>query len=271
MKTLHLTTKLIAASSALLFALTLTPLCFAQAKTADKPAAQAPAQRQLISLQFLRIKPGMGAEWREFRKNETLPMLQKAGTKQQTLWSTAVFGEGGYLVVTGIESLAQYDSPSPVVRTLGQEGAAAYQTKAARFVESAHSVAIESRPDLSLVPPTGDQAKLILITTTTIEQGHATEYENFIKTQVLPAVKKAAPKGYLVAQVVYGGNLNQYIAATLLDSFADLQKYREAINKEIAAAKITGKGVGIVRRENAIYRLVPELSILPAPQKAENK
>ncbi len=271
MKTHRSITHLLMAFSMLLLVITLTPLCLAQAKATEKQAAQAPVQRQLISIQFLRIKPGMGAEWREFRKNETLPMLQKANVKQQTLWNTAIFGEGGFVIVTPIESLAQYDNPGPAVRALGQEGATAYGAKAARFVESAHSIAIETRPDLSLLPQQGDQAKLIVVATTTITQGYTAEYENFVKTQVLPVIKKAAPKGYLVSQVVYGGDLNQYVTATLLDTFADLQKYREALNKEIAAAKLTGKGVGVVSRENAIYRFVPELSIVPAPQKAENK
>ena len=265
-------TKLLLAFSALLLAISMTPFAFAQtkapakaqAKPAAKPAAQAPAQRQLISVTFLRIKPGMGAEWREFRKNETLPMLQKAGVKQQTLWNTANFGEGGYIIVTPIESLEQYDNPGPAARALGQEGAAAYAAKAAKFTESAHSVAIETRPDLGIAPKPGDQAKLIVVTTTTIAQGHTAEYENFVKTAVLPVIKKSAPKGYLVSQVVYGGNLNQYVTALLLDSFADLQKYRHAFAKASAAAKLTGKGVGVVSRENAIYRFVPDLSIQPA-------
>lgn len=265
----RLITKLHAALIAVPLAVSLTSFAFSQAKPAAAPATQAPAQRQLLSFTFLRIKPEMGREWGEFRKSETLPMLQKAGVKQQVVLNSAIFGGGGYLIVTPIESLAQYDGPGPTTRALGQEGARAYGAKAARFVESAHSIAVETRPDLSIPPKPGELAKFAVVQTTTITQGYNVEYENFVKTQVLPLIKKAAPKGYLVSQVVYGGNLNQYFSAVLLDSFADLQKYREALNKEIAAAKLTGKGVGIVSRENAIYRLVPELSIMPAP--AENK
>ena len=46
----HSIPKLIVTFSVLLLALTLTPLCFAQPKAADKPAAQAPAPRQIISV-----------------------------------------------------------------------------------------------------------------------------------------------------------------------------------------------------------------------------
>ena len=58
----------------------------------------------------------------------------------------------------------------------------------------------------------------------------------------------------------------------LLDNFADLQRWREAFAKEAVTAKLAAKSVGIVTsRENAIYRYIPELSIMPAPQKTENK
>ena len=275
----HSITKLYAAVSVLLLAFSLSTLALAQGKPAAKsqaksaaPATEAPVQRQLISLQFLRIKPGMGPEWQEFRKSETLPMLSKAGVKEQEVWNTAVFGEGGYVIVTPITSLAQYDNPAPVVRALGQEGARAYGAKNARFIESSHTVAIETRPDLSIPPSVSAPPKLAVVTTTTIVAGRDDDYENFIKTAVLPAAKKAAPKGYLVSRVAYGGNLNQYTSVVLLDSFADLQRWREAFGKEATAAKLAAKSVGIVTsRENAIYRYVPDLSVTPGPQKAENK
>jgi hypothetical protein len=272
-------TKPYAALSTLLLAVSLTTFAFAQTKATAKsqaklvaPVTQAPAQRQLISLTFLRIKPGMGPEWQEFRKSETLPALRKAEVKEQGVWNTAIFGEGGYVIVTPIGSLTQYDNPSPIVRALGQEGARAYGAKAARFTESSHTVAIETRPELSIAPSPSAQPNLAVVNTTTIVAGRDDEYENFIKTAVLPAVKKAAPKGYLVSRVVYGGNLNQYSSVVLLDNFADLQRWREAFGKEATTAKLAAKSVGIVTsRENAIYRYVPDLSIMPAPQKAENK
>lgn len=258
--------------AALLVAALLAPPGFAQGQAGNKQAASSPPARALLSIQYLRVKRELAAEWREFRKNETLPMLQKAGTKQQTVWNTSIFGEGGMLVVTPIESLSQYDHPGPAVRALGQEGAAAYNAKGARFIESSHAVAIETRPELSSPPAADYQPKIIVITTTTIMSGRDDEYENFIKTSVLPVIKKATPKGYLLARVVYGGNLNQYLSVVLLDSFAELQKYREVFNKEAATARLAAKSAGIVMsRENAIYRLNTELSILPQQQKAENR
>jgi len=273
----HRSITIYAAISALLLAFSLTT-SLAQTKPAAKPrpaapsSAQAPVQRQLIALQFLVLKPGMGPEWQEFRKSETLPAARKAGVKEQEVWNTAVFGEGGYVLVTPIESLAQYDGASPIVRALGQEGARAYAAKAAKFIEKAHTVAIETRPDLSIAPSATSEPKLAVVTTTTVAAGRDDEYESFVKTAVLPAIRKAGPKGYLVSRVVYGGNLNQYTSVVLLDSFADLQRWREAFAKQAVTARLAAKSMGIVTsRENGVYRFVPDLSIMSAAQKAENK
>lgn len=256
--------QLIGICSALLLTLTLTPLCFGQTKAAEKSAASAPAQPQMYSIQYIRIKPGMRTEWIEFRKNETLPMLQKAGVKDQRVWNATAFGENAntYMITTPIESWANYDGPAWAVKALGQEAAEVYRTKNARFIESSHTIAIETRPDLTF-QPTG-QPKLMVLTENIIENGYNTEYENFVKTKILPAVKKADPKGYRVSKVIYGGNLNLYRSAALFDSFEEMGKYREALGKAMDAAKVSTKGVGIVSRENAVYRFVPELSIVPA-------
>ncbi len=261
---------------ALFLTVSLAPFALGQvkapAKSAEKPAGQAPAPRQLISIQFLRIKSGMAAEWREFRKNETIPALQKAGVKQQTVWGTSIFGEGGLIIVTPIESLSQYDNPGPFRRALGDEGARVYNEKAARFVDNSHAIAIETRPEMSILASPGTEYKLAVITTNTIAPGRAEDYETYVKTSLMPVIKKAAPKGFLISRVVYGGVTNQYVSALLVDSWADLQRFREAAAKEAAAAKLTGKVAGIVTQtENAIYRFAPDLSIVPAPQKAENK
>ncbi|HEX4948955.1 MAG TPA: hypothetical protein VFZ34_19915 [Blastocatellia bacterium] len=265
----HSITKLIGICSALLLTLVLTPFCFGQTKAAEK--SDAPAPRQLLSVQYVRIKPGMRTEWIEFRKNETLPMLHKAGVKNQVVWNASVFGESvsNYLIITPIDNWANFDGPAWAVKALGEEAARAYRTKSASFIESSHTIAIETRPELSF-QPTG-QPKLMVLTETVIENGYNTEYENFVKTKFLPLAKKANPKGYRVSRVIYGGNLNLYRGAALVDSFEELGKYREALAKEMAAAKYSSKGVGIVSRENAVYRFVPELSIVPAPVTTANK
>ena len=263
--------QLFALCGALLLAVLFTPLAFGQTKPSAKAkaatAAPAAAPRQLLRLQFTRIKSGMNAEWQEFRKSEAMPMYRKAGTKEQTVSAMSQFGETGYLIVSPIESLAQYDGPGSAVRALGQEGATAYNAKAVRFIESSHGIVLETRPELSMPPAANYQAKLFIVTTVTVAPGRYDDYESYVKTALMPVIKQAAPKGYLLGRVAYGGATNQYMSALFVESWADLQRYREAQTKAAVAAKLAGKTAGIVLgQENAIYRFVPELSIVPAMQ-----
>ena len=65
--------------------------------------------------------------------------------------SQAIFGEGGLIIATPIESLAQYDNPGPFRRALGDEGARAHNAKAASFVESSRTIAVGLVPAKSTI------------------------------------------------------------------------------------------------------------------------
>ena len=89
---------------------------------------------------------------------------------------------------------------------------------------------------------------------------------DFVKyTKELSAViAKANAKGVLVSQVGLGGNPNEFITLVLFDSFADIDNFREAFARATADAKLTPAPAGtIVNTEWRVYRLVPELSIIP--------
>ena len=85
----------------------------------------------------------------EFQKNETIPMLEKAGAIRRDAWQTAVFGESGiYAFVVPIENFNQYDGDNPPLRALGAEGARAHAEKNRRFIVSSRTYADQTRPDL---------------------------------------------------------------------------------------------------------------------------
>src|SRR5919199_511399 len=124
----------------------------AKAQTAaQQPAAkpQPAPKREMFQITVLKVKPDMLDQWLEFQKNETIPMLKKAGVKSRDAWQTATFGEGFmYAFVTPIENFSQYDGDTPPVRALGADGPRAYGEKNRRFIESARTYAEQSRPDL---------------------------------------------------------------------------------------------------------------------------
>jgi hypothetical protein len=109
---------LLAPSLLLTIAVALTPFALAQnrPKPQSKPkTSNTIAAPQFISVQVVHVKPEMLTEFQEFARTQTLPAYQKAGIKERTAWTTAVFGEAyEYVFVTPIDSMSQYDGPSPL-------------------------------------------------------------------------------------------------------------------------------------------------------------
>ena len=260
------------ALTALLSAACDTPNTTASSNPPASPAAatdQAPRQRYLVIA--TRVKPEMMAQFREFFLKETLPAQQKGGVKQQSVWTTANLGEGfEYVTIRPIDGLEVFDEPNAITKALGEEGARRWGAKRATMIVSSRSYIMQSRPEMSITPAPNETPKLAFVTRNSIAPGRGADYENFVKNEMLPIIKKTNPKGFLIRKVGLGGDSDGYISAVLLDSFADYKKWTEALTKE-GYGNLEAKRAGIyLHREIAVYRYVPELS-LPQPTVAEKK
>ncbi|HEX4946411.1 MAG TPA: hypothetical protein VFZ34_07110 [Blastocatellia bacterium] len=235
------------------------------AAPASSPAAndQAAAPRQRFWVTETHVKPELIAQFREFYLKETLPAQQKAGVKQQSVWTTAMLGEAfEYVTIRPIEGLQQFDE-NPMVKVLGEEGARQWAAKRATLIVRSHSYVMQARPDMSIAPNQDYIPKLAFVTRASIAPGRSADHENYIKTDVLPIIKKTNVKGQLVNKVAQGGDTEMYITATFMDSFADYDNWAAALQKE-GYGNVVAKRAGIMlHREAAVYRYVPELSIRP--------
>jgi hypothetical protein len=245
----------------------------AQRKHAQKQAApEAPssAGSQWLSIVVVRVKPDMLTEFEDFSKNEVNPGLKKIGVKDRTVWATGAFGDAfEYVFVTPINDWAQYDGPSLLLRAVGEEGA----RKARRLVASVHTYAVQTRPDLSHIGKAIGPPKLALVNWLHIAPGRTAEFENLLKTEIVPAMKKADVRAYLVSRTVHGGDTNEYVSLTFMDSYADIGKEQPIVGGMGQAAfnRFVPKTAGIItHHERSIVRYVPELSFGPAAN-ADNK
>jgi hypothetical protein len=250
---------------ATLFTLIATTVSFAQTQT------QPTTMTNLYLVRVERVKPELMREYRELKQNELIPAYKKGGVTLHSTYTTSLIGEHfEFISVEPVESLKQFDGQGPVVKALGTEGQTALQTKHRRLINSAHNYIVQLRPDLSAnVPkPEAPPAKGALAVRLTVAPGRTQDYENYVKADVLPILKKAYPKGVLTAKVMLGGNGNEYRVLVLVDSFDELeQAMMEAVQEGFM--KIQPKTAGIIlHTENSIVRYVPELSIRPEPQKA---
>jgi hypothetical protein len=228
----------------------------------------APTPRNWYSVSVVTLKPDMVAEWTEFQKSQTMPMLQKAGVTRRDVWQAgAPFGEGfTYGIVTPVAKFADYDLPPLLVRTLGADAARAYNEKLRRMIASQRTYAAQDRAELSIMPAANAKVMGAILSDVTIVGGHAPQYEAYIKDDLLPVLKRGNVLGYAVSRTVFGGDANEYHIVQYFDSHAEIDKgpIPTRVLGAAAAQALTAKATPHVARvERTIIRFVPDLSIRP--------
>jgi hypothetical protein len=245
------------------------------AAPADQTPATAPAQRQLLSVTMVSVKPEAITEFQNLMKNETNPALRKGGLKWRNVWQTTIAAGNPfeYVIVAPIDSFAQYDGAGPLEKALGKDGFAAWQAKANRLITGVHRYIIRTRPDLSLQGKMTGPPKMAVVTSLSIAPGHNQDYENYLKNDFLPVIKQSQGAVYLVSETLFGGDGNEYVTLTLRDSFADLDKGPitiQVLGEEGARKLVQKMPAGTVTHiERSLVQFVPELSIMPT--EAANK
>jgi hypothetical protein len=230
-------------------------------------SSSTPPQRQLLMINEISLKPETAPDWAELQKSEAIPTQKKAGLAWREAWAS---GPGGdpYLraIVTPISSLAQYDNPNPLIKVLGEQGFAAYSAKNRKLVAGAHSTIVITRPDLGFGSRQG-APKLAILSVVNAASGRGPDFEAFLKTDIVPALKKAGVGYYSVVQVVFGDDVNKYLTLTLVNDYAEIAKgspLERALGPE-GMVKLTQKaGPLVTRLERRIIRYLPDLSYGPS-------
>lgn len=247
------------------------------AQSQGKPATETAAPKQrLIFVSEYTIKPGMMGEFLAWAKNEARPLYFKAGIKEGYFF-TSVYGD------TSIATFAEVHDDFAALKARNEafsknnspEALAAQTAGANRFIVHTHTYIGQSLPELSWRNPklSGPPPYLVL-THRWITPFRTREYEDFVKNDSLPLLKKAEANGQTVSRIRFGGSPNEYYIFTPVYDLVELDQPPK-VNQMIGPdnlAKLNQKLVGLVQRtETTILRLRPELSILPQPTTAEKK
>ncbi len=94
--------------------------------------------------------------------------------------------------------------------------------------------------------------------------GRNSEFEEFMRNEWLPVIRRSQIRGFWVAQTQFGGDPNEYITLALHESYAE-------IDRGSPAARVLGQERGaelfrrltrdnVIRLERGVSRFVPELS-----------
>jgi hypothetical protein len=231
---------------------------------AQTPKAPAKASEWLV-LTIVSVNPGAAGDYLALQTNEVMPAQKKGGVTGRQAWSSGIAGtQGEFVFLAPIKSFAQFDEQNPMIKGLGEAGAAALGAKTAKLIHSTRRMIVRTRPDLSYHPDAAAApAPLAIVSLVDVAPGRRAEFEAVVKKDVVSAMQQAKVKGYSVLEVVYGDSASMYITAIGYDNYEAIGKghpFQIALGEE-GARKLELKVAGIVTHiERFISRYRPELS-----------
>ncbi|MCA1593518.1 MAG: hypothetical protein LC754_12880 [Acidobacteria bacterium] len=240
------------------------------AQARDPNKVQPTAESNLLSMTVVRVRPEMDAAFRNLMKTKTNPALKRGGMKWRDVWQTATFGNlYEYLIVAPVENFAQYDEPSAIERALGKAGYDAWRLEAGRLVTDAHTSAAAFRSDLSYETEMKGPPKMGVVSVYHVAPGRTGNFEETLKEDYLPVIKRSGIGGYWVSQTMFGGDPNEYLTLALHENYKEIDK-GPPVRRVLGAEK----GEELIRKllkdnvthvERSVIRFIPELSFRQSP------
>ncbi|MDX2057362.1 MAG: hypothetical protein SFV24_06135 [Gemmatimonadales bacterium] len=185
--------------------------------------AAAPTTRSYV--QVVRLKPEMVRTWLDLQEKEVVPALKKAGVPSRVTLVTVVGNSFEYTMITPFPTFAAMDGEAPLVRALGETGAAQLNDKLRLCIMSQNTYLTNRRDDLSIAAPLGE-APIWRVVVRRALPGKMQEYLSFYRAEILPAMQRAKAEGKIVASTVAtrgaGAPAREFTTVTMYAKFADL-------------------------------------------------
>jgi hypothetical protein len=253
------------AAAAIVAVIVAVSITYSVRSSGQQPTVQSP--RSIVNV--VRVKPDMVDTWLDFQAKRTIPALKKAGVQQRDGYQSA-YGNGfEYRLITPLAKFADRDNPaSPIEQALGAAGAKEYNEAYRKLITSTQTSVVQGIPDASLDPTPDAVYKVLVLSFVHVTPGRGNDYLGYIKNDLLPVQKKGQVKRFLVNQVIFGGDPNEYRTATFMEKFADLDAGPAVVRVlgQDGAAKLALKTAGIVtsvqrsvylRNETLSFRVKP--------------
>jgi hypothetical protein len=229
-----------------------------EAQTAAPPITRSQAT-------VVRLKPDMVQEWIDLQKNEVIPAQKKGGLASRTTLQTTIGNAFEYVTIIPVANFAALDGQNPQQKALGVDGAARLAERIRRCVLTQYNYILNRRDDLTIPQGTALVARTVIRHPLPGKQG---DYLTYIKTDLLPVMKKAKDAGKIAGYTVSlrgegAPTAGEVGTTTYYNKFADLDAGNPAIAVvgQTAATAMTAKGAALATNAQVIVRRrVAELS-----------
>jgi len=194
-------------------------------------------------------------EWLDLQRHEVVPALKKGGTRTRTVYQTNIGPGFEFLIVTPFEKYAEFDGDGAQVKALGEAAAARLAEKLRKCTESNANWIITELTNISNIIPNAPPPAKIVSTRYRIAPGKMQDFQNLVKTDVLPALQKAKSPVTINSRGM-GANPNDVVATSPISKYAEFDEpspLERALGSD-GMAKLLAKAVGILTPIETIVR-----------------
>jgi len=165
------------------------------------------------------VKPSKVGEYVELQKqlNEA---GQAAGLPGRGVWQETRGDLATFYVFNRIENFAQYDEE--FTPPMEEDDWAKWVSAISDTTASSSRTIMRTHPEYSIPADEGSEPSLLILRRTTIAPGKGGDFHGWIEDKLVPALKAGGAKGVRFSHVAFGGNTDQWVSASRIDNWADL-------------------------------------------------
>ncbi len=225
-----------------------------------------------LRFQNTRVRPEMRQEYEGYMKQ--IVAAYKKTSVPFFITTQHVAGDmTEYTSVLPLMKFGDMDSPSPLLKVMGEEGLANLGRAAARCEISATRYYSLPMNDLMINKGTAPTGMLWMMTRTFLNQGKFPEYEAWMKNDLKPALEKAGVTQLRVSRPIFGVPGGEVQTIRMLKDFAEIDG-GPILNQKLgadAARALNAKTNGMVRATTTtLVRVRPDLSYMPPMTTSSN-
>lgn len=234
-------------------------------------SAQAAAAPQWLRFNVETVKPDMVQEYEGYKK-QLAAAYKKAGLPIYAVLSSYSGNRNEYTTVTFVMKFGDLDSPSPLIKALGQEAFTNLVRAIANCVTSTNWYFSLPWDDVS-IDKGGAVGQYFLRTRVPVATGKNPEYRAYVKDELKPVLEKGGVTWYRVSTPVFGGPAGTVETMRMLKNLGEIDggPIQTKVLGAAGAQALAAKAAGLTRgpAQTTIMMLRSELSLLPPAMPAK--
>jgi hypothetical protein len=234
-------------------------------------SAQTPPAPQWLRFTVETVKPDMVREFEGYKK-QLAAAYKKAGLPVYAVLSNYSGNRNEYTTVVFVMKFGDLDSPSPLIKALGDEAFRNLIDSVARCVTSTTWYFSLPWDDVA-IDKGGSIGEYFMRTRIPVATGKNADYRAFLKNELKPVLEKGGVTWYRVSTPVFGGPPGTVETMRMLKNLGEIDggPIHTKVLGAPGAQALAAKAAGLTRgpAQNTLMRLRPELSLIPPPMPAE--